>query len=110
MERADSWMWSVLSSLAKLKSGAGLPTRSTPDRACIHSVSNGRTRKAAGCGIFAITRANCSGDPFMTLYSPMQAITQTPAITHNVTSVRLTILDFVLTRFVIEPQKEVVEL
>jgi hypothetical protein len=37
----------------------------------------------------------------------MQPITQTTAITHNVASARLKILDFVLTRFAIDPKKEV---
>ncbi len=95
MVREDSWICAVLSSFVSKKSGAGLPTCNVPARARTHSVSKGKIRKGTGPGIFAITRANCSGDRLIALYSPTHPTTHSVAITHNITSVRLTALDFV---------------
>jgi hypothetical protein len=52
---------------------------------------------------FRHSRANCSAT-LHGVVEPDAAITQTRR-SHNVTSVRLTILDFVLTRFVINPKE-----
>src|ERR1700687_1502160 len=81
--KVDSCTEALLSSFTSEKSGAGSPTCKPPARACVHNVSNGRTRNATGPGNFAMNRANVSGGFRMTSYSAPQASTHTRAITAN---------------------------